>query len=162
MRSEHARIRFAARGGLYRVKLMNGHQKDFTLGGLFSAMVLLCFTSCVPQFEYIFYNHSGRDLMLATHSESYSVRSNDVVLAGYLGRKVKISDGQVQWEYDIGQMPMVPRDYWGWGFSASKIRCQIESSGVVYLLLPGESMPAHIDPLHPPALFVDPISPRAG
>lgn len=140
---------------------MNGYPKDFALGGLSSAVILLCFTSCVPQFKYIFYNHSGRDLTLVAHSETYSVRSDDVVSVGHLGRKIGISDGQIQWEYDIGQMPMVPRDYWGWGFSASKIRCQIEPTGVIYLLLPSEPMPAHINPLHPPALFVETISPKA-
>jgi len=60
-------------GDLYMVESMNGYPKDFALGRFFSAVVLLCVTSCVPQFEFIFNNHSGRDLTLMAHNESYSV-----------------------------------------------------------------------------------------
>jgi len=124
---------------------------------LISTMALICLTSCVPKFEYTFYNHTSKSLVLFVRDSAFPIRKDDAISLGNLARNVRISDGETNWEYDLSQMPMIPRDYWGWEFSGHQIRCQIESRGTVYLLRTDESMPINVDPLHPPALFAKPL-----
>jgi hypothetical protein len=128
--------------------------------GLVVTATLICISSCVPQFEFTLFNHSGRDLVLLVNHRTFPVRKDDAISVGELRLTLTITSGQDNWEYEPGKARMIPRDYWGWGFTAYEIRCQIEPNGSIYILGPNESMPANIDNAEMVSLLAEPIPKR--